>query len=67
MVLLLSPWYHCIPLSLSSSRKRISKEEIPEVKSVIRKLETEWDQKWADCLKRTPLTLFLNEDPVSAS
>ncbi|XP_021470887.2 HAUS augmin-like complex subunit 6 isoform X1 [Oncorhynchus mykiss] len=45
-------------------RKRISKEEIPEVKSVIRKLETEWDQKWADCLKRTPLTLFLNEDPA---
>ncbi|XP_020359879.1 HAUS augmin-like complex subunit 6 [Oncorhynchus kisutch] len=45
-------------------RKRISKEEIPEVKSVIGKLETEWDQKWADCLKRTPLTLFLNEDPA---
>ncbi|XP_071020550.1 HAUS augmin-like complex subunit 6 isoform X2 [Oncorhynchus clarkii lewisi] len=45
-------------------RKRISKEEIPEVKSVIRKLETEWDQKWADCLKCTPLTLFLNEDPA---
>ncbi|KAM9400893.1 HAUS augmin-like complex subunit 6 [Salvelinus alpinus] len=45
-------------------RKRISKEEIPEVKSVIRKLEMEWDQKWADCLKRTPLTSFLNEDPA---
>uniref|UniRef100_A0A4W5NRH3 HAUS augmin-like complex, subunit 6 n=1 Tax=Hucho hucho TaxID=62062 RepID=A0A4W5NRH3_9TELE len=45
-------------------RKRISKEEIPEVKSVIRKLETEWDQKWADCLKGTPLTSFLNEDPA---
>lgn len=67
MVLLLSPWHHCIPLSRSLSRKRISKEEIPEVKSVIRKLEMAWDQKWADCLKRTPLTSFLNEDPVSAS
>uniref|UniRef100_A0A8C7DYC8 HAUS augmin-like complex subunit 6 n=1 Tax=Oncorhynchus kisutch TaxID=8019 RepID=A0A8C7DYC8_ONCKI len=45
-------------------RKRISKEEIPEVKSLIRKLEAEWDRKWADCLKRTPLTSFLNEDPA---
>ncbi|CAB1351742.1 unnamed protein product [Coregonus sp. 'balchen'] len=45
-------------------RKRISKEEIPEVKTVIRKLEAEWDRKWADCLKRMPLTAFLNEDPA---
>ncbi|XP_021433803.2 HAUS augmin-like complex subunit 6 isoform X2 [Oncorhynchus mykiss] len=45
-------------------RKRISKEEIPEVKSLIRKLEAEWDRKWADCLKRTPLTSFLNKDPA---
>ncbi|KAJ8008215.1 hypothetical protein DPEC_G00102490 [Dallia pectoralis] len=44
-------------------RKRIS-NEIPEVKTVIRKLETEWDHKWVDCLKRTPLTSFLNEDPA---
>ncbi|XP_028973304.2 HAUS augmin-like complex subunit 6 [Esox lucius] len=44
-------------------RTRIS-NEIPEVKSAIRKLDAEWDQKWAECLKRTPLTSFLKEEPA---
>ena len=48
-----------------STRQKISKEGIPEVRSAIRKLETEWDQKWMDTLKETPLVSFLNEDPVS--
>ncbi|XP_031706479.1 HAUS augmin-like complex subunit 6 [Anarrhichthys ocellatus] len=45
-------------------RQRISKEEIPEVKSTIRELEAAWDRKWMDTLKDTPLVSFLNEDPA---
>uniref|UniRef100_A0A7N8XPV9 HAUS augmin-like complex, subunit 6 n=1 Tax=Mastacembelus armatus TaxID=205130 RepID=A0A7N8XPV9_9TELE len=45
-------------------RQKISKEEIPEVRSSIRQLETEWDRKWMDVLKDTPLVSFLNEDPA---
>ncbi|XP_078147931.1 HAUS augmin-like complex subunit 6 [Centroberyx gerrardi] len=50
--------------SLQLIRERISKEEIPEVRSAIRKLEAEWDRKWMDTLKDTPLVSFLNEDPA---
>lgn len=49
------------------TRQKISKEGIPEVKSTIRELEAEWDRKWRDTLKNTPLVSFLNEDPVSHS
>nr|XP_046236915.1 HAUS augmin-like complex subunit 6 isoform X2 [Scatophagus argus] len=45
-------------------RQKISKEGIPEVKSTIRELEAEWDRKWMDTLKDTPLVSFLNEDPA---
>ncbi|AWP00939.1 putative HAUS augmin-like complex subunit 6 isoform 2 [Scophthalmus maximus] len=45
-------------------RQKISKEEIPEVRSTIRELEAEWDRKWMDTLKETPLVSFLNEDPA---
>ncbi|XP_051285061.1 HAUS augmin-like complex subunit 6 [Dicentrarchus labrax] len=45
-------------------RQKISKEGIPEVRSAIRELETEWDRKWMDTLKDTPLVFFLNEDPA---
>ncbi|XP_054457348.1 HAUS augmin-like complex subunit 6 [Anoplopoma fimbria] len=45
-------------------RQRISKEEIPEVRSTIRELEVAWDRKWMDTLKDTPLVSFLNEDPA---
>ncbi|XP_070710675.1 HAUS augmin-like complex subunit 6 [Pempheris klunzingeri] len=45
-------------------RQKISKEGIPEVRSTIRELEAEWDRKWMDTLKDTPLVSFLNEDPA---
>ncbi|XP_053272091.1 HAUS augmin-like complex subunit 6 isoform X1 [Pleuronectes platessa] len=45
-------------------RQNISKEEIPEVSGTIRDLEAEWDRKWRDTLKETPLFSFLNEDPA---
>lgn len=45
-------------------RQKISKEEIPEVRSSILKLDAEWDRKWKDILKDTPLISFLNEDPA---
>ncbi|XP_033962399.1 HAUS augmin-like complex subunit 6 [Pseudochaenichthys georgianus] len=45
-------------------RQRISKEEIPEVRSAIGELEAAWDRKWMDTLKDTPLASFLNEDPA---
>lgn len=45
-------------------RQKISKEEIPEVRNAIQELETEWDKKWMDTLKNTPLVSFLNEDPA---
>ncbi|XP_037613843.1 HAUS augmin-like complex subunit 6 isoform X1 [Sebastes umbrosus] len=45
-------------------RQRISKEEIPEVRSTIRELEGAWDRKWMATLKDTPLVSFLNEDPA---
>ncbi|KAM3857605.1 HAUS augmin-like complex subunit 6 [Diretmus argenteus] len=50
--------------ALHLTRQKISKEEIPEVRSTIKKLEVEWDRKWADTLKDTPLTSFLNGDPA---
>ncbi|XP_060922196.1 HAUS augmin-like complex subunit 6 [Limanda limanda] len=45
-------------------RQKISKEEIPEVSGTIRDLEAEWDRKWMDTLKETPIVSFLNEDPA---
>uniref|UniRef100_A0A3B4TSX7 HAUS augmin-like complex, subunit 6 n=1 Tax=Seriola dumerili TaxID=41447 RepID=A0A3B4TSX7_SERDU len=45
-------------------RQKISKEEIPKVRSTIGELEAEWDRKWIDTLKVTPLVSFLNEDPA---
>ncbi|XP_029311302.1 HAUS augmin-like complex subunit 6 [Cottoperca gobio] len=45
-------------------RQRVSKEEIPEVRSNVRELEAAWDRKWRDTLKDTPLVSFLNEDPA---
>ncbi|XP_041841023.1 HAUS augmin-like complex subunit 6 [Melanotaenia boesemani] len=45
-------------------RQKISKEEIPEIKSTISELEANWDKRWMDMLKDTPLVSFLNEDPA---
>ncbi|XP_076581223.1 HAUS augmin-like complex subunit 6 [Chaetodon auriga] len=50
--------------NLHLTRQKISKEGIPELRSAIRELETEWDRKWMDTLKETPLLSFLNEDPA---
>ncbi|KAM4713796.1 HAUS augmin-like complex subunit 6 isoform 2-T2 [Anableps anableps] len=46
-------------------RQKLSKEEIPEVRSAIRELQANWDQRWMQILKEKPLVSFLNEDPVS--
>ncbi|XP_041821248.1 HAUS augmin-like complex subunit 6 isoform X2 [Chelmon rostratus] len=50
--------------NLHLTREKISKEGIPELRSAIRELEAEWDRKWMDTLKDTPLLSFLNEDPA---
>ncbi|KAM9827354.1 HAUS augmin-like complex subunit 6 [Neosynchiropus ocellatus] len=49
---------------LRLTRQKISKEEIPEVQSSIRELEAEWDRKWTELLKETPLVSFLSKDSV---
>lgn len=46
-------------------RQKLSKEEIPEIRTSIRELEADWDKRWTETLKETPLVSFLNEDPVS--
>ncbi|XP_041634590.1 HAUS augmin-like complex subunit 6 [Cheilinus undulatus] len=45
-------------------RQKISKEGIPEVKNNIREVDAEWDRKWMETLKDTPLVSFLKEDPA---
>ncbi|XP_023124496.2 HAUS augmin-like complex subunit 6 isoform X2 [Amphiprion ocellaris] len=45
-------------------RQKISKEEIPEVRNAIRELEADWEKKWMETVKETPLVSFLNEDPA---
>uniref|UniRef100_A0A3P9Q4I9 HAUS augmin like complex subunit 6 n=1 Tax=Poecilia reticulata TaxID=8081 RepID=A0A3P9Q4I9_POERE len=45
-------------------RQKLSKEEIPEVRSAITALQAEWDQRWMQTLKEKPLVSFLNEDPA---
>ncbi|KAJ8262088.1 hypothetical protein GJAV_G00162040 [Gymnothorax javanicus] len=55
----------CTLETIKVMRKKISKEDIPEAKAFVRKMELEWDRKWVDLLKRKPLTSFLNkEDPA---
>lgn len=49
---------------LHSIRQKISREGIPEVRSAIRELESQWDRKWKDTLKETPLASFLYGDPT---
>lgn len=46
-------------------RLKVSREGIPEVRSAIRELESQWDRKWKDTVKETPLASFLYGDPVS--
>ncbi|NP_001073443.1 HAUS augmin-like complex subunit 6 [Danio rerio] len=50
--------------NLNLIRWKLVKEDAAEIKVSIGKLEEEWECKWANCLKNTPLTCFLEEDPV---
>ncbi|XP_066537444.1 HAUS augmin-like complex subunit 6 [Hoplias malabaricus] len=50
--------------TLKNMRRKLAKEDIPQTKSSIKKLEVDWEKKWTECLRHTPLTSFLNEDPV---
>ncbi|XP_053089155.1 HAUS augmin-like complex subunit 6 isoform X1 [Pangasianodon hypophthalmus] len=50
--------------TLKSMRRKLTKEDIPQIKSNIKKLELDWEKKWAECLSHTPLTSFLKDDPV---
>ncbi|XP_051994541.1 HAUS augmin-like complex subunit 6 isoform X2 [Xyrauchen texanus] len=45
-------------------RRKLIKEDAPEIKSSIRRLEEDWERKWAECLINTPLTPFIKEEPV---
>uniref|UniRef100_W5UCK3 HAUS augmin-like complex subunit 6 n=1 Tax=Ictalurus punctatus TaxID=7998 RepID=W5UCK3_ICTPU len=50
--------------TLKNMRRKLTKEDIPQIKSNIKKLELDWQTKWAECLSHTPLSSFLNDDPV---
>ncbi|MBN3317018.1 HAUS6 protein, partial [Atractosteus spatula] len=50
--------------TLKMMRKKISKEDIPELKTKIREIETDWEKKWEDYLKQKPLMLLVNEEPA---
>nr|XP_015200551.1 PREDICTED: HAUS augmin-like complex subunit 6 [Lepisosteus oculatus] len=50
--------------TLKSMRKKISKEDLPELKKNIREIETDWEKKWEDYLKQKPLMLLVSEDPA---
>ncbi|XP_017269823.1 HAUS augmin-like complex subunit 6 [Kryptolebias marmoratus] len=45
-------------------RQKLSKEEIPEIRNAVRELEADWDKRWTETLKGTPLVSFLKEDPA---
>ncbi|XP_062849230.1 HAUS augmin-like complex subunit 6 [Trichomycterus rosablanca] len=50
--------------TLKNIRRKMAKEDIPQTKHSINKLEVDWERKWAECLQQTSLITFLNEDPV---
>ncbi|XP_056318197.1 HAUS augmin-like complex subunit 6 [Danio aesculapii] len=50
--------------NLNLIRWKLVKEDAAEIKVFISKLEEDWECKWANCLKNTPLTCFLEKDPV---
>ncbi|XP_007255258.3 HAUS augmin-like complex subunit 6 [Astyanax mexicanus] len=50
--------------TLKNMRRNLAKGDIPQTKNTIKKLEVDWEKKWAECLRHTPLISFLNEDPV---
>ncbi|KAL7880158.1 hypothetical protein SRHO_G00024120 [Serrasalmus rhombeus] len=50
--------------TLKNMRRKLVKEDVPQTKSSIQKLELDWERKWAECLRHTPLISFLKKDPV---
>ncbi|XP_039525720.1 HAUS augmin-like complex subunit 6 isoform X2 [Pimephales promelas] len=48
--------------NLKLIRRKLIKEHAPEIKVSIRRIEEDWENKWAVCLKNTPLTSFLVGD-----
>uniref|UniRef100_A0A672PTX9 HAUS augmin-like complex subunit 6 N-terminal domain-containing protein n=1 Tax=Sinocyclocheilus grahami TaxID=75366 RepID=A0A672PTX9_SINGR len=50
--------------NLKLIRWKLIKENAAEVKVSIGRLEEDWEKKWAECLKKTPLISYLKEDPV---
>ncbi|XP_072542947.1 HAUS augmin-like complex subunit 6 [Salminus brasiliensis] len=50
--------------TMKNLRRNLAKGDIPQTKNSIKKLEVDWEKKWAECLRHTPLISFLNEDPV---
>ncbi|KAK7169968.1 hypothetical protein R3I94_000262 [Phoxinus phoxinus] len=50
--------------NLKLIRRKLIKEDKTEIKVSIRRMEEDWENKWAVCLKNTPLTSFLIEDPA---
>ncbi|XP_051757185.1 HAUS augmin-like complex subunit 6 isoform X1 [Ctenopharyngodon idella] len=50
--------------NLKLIRQKLIKEDAAEIKVSIRRIEEDWENKWAECLKNTPLTSFLKEDPA---
>ncbi|XP_016364017.1 HAUS augmin-like complex subunit 6 [Sinocyclocheilus rhinocerous] len=50
--------------NLKLIRWKLIKENAAEVKVSIGRLEEDWENKWAECLKKTPLISSLKEDPV---
>ncbi|XP_060790904.1 HAUS augmin-like complex subunit 6 isoform X2 [Neoarius graeffei] len=50
--------------TLKNMRRKLIKEDLPQIKSNIKKLESDWEKKWAECLSHTPLISFLSDDPV---
>ncbi|CAM4530267.1 unnamed protein product [Leuciscus chuanchicus] len=50
--------------NLKLIRRKLIKEDATEIKVSIRRMEEDWENKWAVCLKNTPLTSFLIEDPA---
>uniref|UniRef100_A0A8C1NWT5 HAUS augmin-like complex, subunit 6 n=1 Tax=Cyprinus carpio TaxID=7962 RepID=A0A8C1NWT5_CYPCA len=50
--------------NLKLIRRKLIKENAAEMKVSIGRLEEDWENKWAECLKKTPLISYLKEDPV---
>ncbi|XP_011605069.2 HAUS augmin-like complex subunit 6 [Takifugu rubripes] len=48
--------------SLQLLRQKISKDAIPEARNGVQELEADWDRKWSQTLRDSPLAAFLQED-----